>query len=1122
MYDAFISYSHLKDKPLAVALQSAMQKIGKPWYWLRALRIYRDEASQGATSTLWKDIEQALEQSRYFILLVSPEAAASPWVNKEVIYWLKHKRAATLLIALTDGELLWDNASGDFISQNGTVVPPALKRQLLAEPKWVDLRQYREAANRRDAGFIDRAAEFAATIHGIPKEDLLSLEIRQQRRARTLAWSAVTLLTVLMVIAAWQWNAALKAEHVAIEQRRVAVQNEERAIAGEEEARKQEKQAKSERDNALILQSRFLADLANQYAQKGDTTTAMLLAMEALPGASSRPLRPYVAEAEMALSSLWRSGARNTLVLRGHEGPLTTVSFSPDGKQIVTASRDKTARLWDATTGKELFVLQGHEGDIGIASFSPDGRRLITAAGADWFPPSSGSEAPPPVVVEDNDTEQKLDTAAPDPIFQAPVDTSTKDTTARLWDVANGRNLHVLRGHDSSLTHAAFSLDGTRVLTASLDKTARLWDANSGKVLVILRGHTDSVLSAAFTPDGRRVVTGSKDKTARVWDSASGKAIFVLRGHTNEVRIVAISSDGQRIMTVDAQTVRVWETATGKQIFLIREQGVFSAAFSPRDYRIVTASSRGGMARLWDDAGREVLLLHTSDSPTPVLRFWFSQDGTRIVTEFLDGKARVFDATSGQQTMILGESSNGSMVFPAAAFSPDGKTVVAASFDATALVWDVRGEDRELLVLRGHEGEISSVVFSPDAKWILSSSKDKTARVWNSKTGNEILVLRGHEDSVGSAAFSPDSRMIVTASDDLTARLWDVTTGAALAIVRGTSPRFHWRLFTQEMQFVEFSHDGRRVIIINSRNDSQNVWDVTSKQVIELVGHDLVANFAAFSPDGMKLVTASGDKTARVWDVQSGKEILVLHGHDDAVNTAVFSPDGTRILTASSDKTARVWDGTGGKILVTFRKHSAPVRHAEFSPDGKLIVTASEDSTARLWDATTGIELAVMKELEEKGLRFVPCIFCQRADAALFSPDGHRVLMINSEGPVLIRDAASGKTISVLEGHSAAFSPAGTQVVTASGNTARVWRVPTVQELIGEMKRLVRVCLTREQRETAFLDPEPPTWCVEMEKSPYHTQDWKEWLRFKQADTSPPLPDTPEWQPWVTAHQQSH
>src|SRR5271154_166847 len=172
-YDAFISYSHAKDKPIAAALQSAIQKLGKPWYRRRALD--------------------------------------------------------TLLIGLTDGGLVWDNSAGDFFGRETVPLPDVLAKRFPSEPKWVDLRPYREGAdrtaNKRDAKFTELAADFAAAIRGMPKEDLLSQEVRQQRRALTLAWSAAGLLLVLAGLAGWQWKAAVEQRQIAQTQRDRAEHN---------------------------------------------------------------------------------------------------------------------------------------------------------------------------------------------------------------------------------------------------------------------------------------------------------------------------------------------------------------------------------------------------------------------------------------------------------------------------------------------------------------------------------------------------------------------------------------------------------------------------------------------------------------------------------------------------------------------------------------------------------------------------------------------------------------------------------------------------------------------------------------------------------------------------------
>jgi hypothetical protein len=236
LYDAFISYSHAKDKAVCSALQTVIQKLGKPWYRRRALRVFRDDTSLAATPELWPSLETVLGQSRYIIIFASPEFARSKWCGMEVAYWLEHKSLATILIAVTEGDLRWNGEECDFVWDDATPLPPALKGHFRNEPKWIDLRAHREVPDHRDPKFVDAAADLAAAVHGLPKEDLLSQEMRQQKRALRLAWSAAASLLLLAGGAGWQWweaetakRAALAAEKTATEQKQVAETERDRA-----------------------------------------------------------------------------------------------------------------------------------------------------------------------------------------------------------------------------------------------------------------------------------------------------------------------------------------------------------------------------------------------------------------------------------------------------------------------------------------------------------------------------------------------------------------------------------------------------------------------------------------------------------------------------------------------------------------------------------------------------------------------------------------------------------------------------------------------------------------------------------------------------------------------------
>jgi WD40 repeat protein len=675
-----------------------------------------------------------------------------------------------------------------------------------------------------------------------------------------------------------------------------------------------------------------------------------------------------------------------------HADEVLSASFSPDGMRVVTASVDKTARIWDATTGQPIGDPLHHQATVYSAAFSPDGTLVVTASG---------------------------------------------DGTARIWNAATGQPVGPALRHGDEVYSACFSPDGQRVITASADKTARFWNAHTGQPMGKPLRHDGSVEWVSFSPDGGRVVTvcgetGEKEFYAQLWDVGTCEPMGEPMRHEGQINSVAFSPDGTLVLTAsDDGTARLWSGRNGQpkgEPFRHKNEVRF-ASFSPDGTRVVTAS-QDKTAQVWDvRTGRPIGLLMVHSFEVNSARF--SPDGTRVVTACWDKTARLWNATTG---LPIGEPMLEGGCVNSASFSPDGTRVVTASADYTARIWDARTCQPVPITLR-HEGGVASAGFSPDGTHIITASLDKTARLWDAHTGNPIGESMHHDGPVTSASFSPDGTRAVTASLDKTARLWDAVTGQPMG-----QPMRH----DDAVNSANFSPDGARVVTA-SEDKTAHLWDAhTGQPVGDPLTEETCVNTASFSPDGLRLVTACGDLSvnqdpqpaaAQIWDVSTGKPMGTPMEHENSIRFAGFSPDGSRVVTASLDFTVRVWDGSSGQPMGVPMHHDDWVNSASFSPNGSRLVTASMDDTARLWDASTG------KPVGRQMLHTAQVL------SACFSPDGTRVLTASEDKTARLWDARTGQAISepIRAGdvvNSAVFSPDGTCVLTASQDkTAQIWDI---------------------------------------------------------------------------------
>jgi serine/threonine protein kinase/WD40 repeat protein len=525
------------------------------------------------------------------------------------------------------------------------------------------------------------------------------------RRNPALAWLTGAVAALLLTVAVTSTGLAIRI---------AAARND--AVRAQHQA-----EANAEENRELI--GRQYVSNGLRLMDQGDLSGALLWFAEALQQDANDPERAELHR--LRLGTLLRECPRPAHVWF-HEAKVNDAAYSPDGRWLVTACDDQTARVWDAATGAPVAAL-AHDRPVQQVQFSSDGRRLLTVSGQS---PSSVSFG------------QNL------------------QGEARVWDPGTGKALTPPLKHTplfyspgaegSSLSSGPFSADGSRLWTFSDAQTVQVWQTETGQPAGPALKHELNVTGAFFSPDGRQVFTLSSETRpgqnpfsadirgeARMWDVATGRPSTA----PQELREVAwgmdASPDGRRVVTCNSGSMRVWEVATGRPSWWYARSNQFVgvAKFSP-DSRSVVLSTTD------QDSGRAT---------------W-----------------RVADAGTGQLVSQLPESTN--QAIGDAAFSPDGRRVLLPGPDNTARVWEAASGLPVAPPLR-HEAAVLQLKFSPDGRRVLSVSADNAARVWEASTGLPMTPLLKHDGAVSQARFSPDGLQILTLSRP-TARIWPVAPGS--------------------------------------------------------------------------------------------------------------------------------------------------------------------------------------------------------------------------------------------------------------------------------------------------------------------------------------------------------
>ena len=861
-YEAFISYSHAADSNLAAALQRTLNRIARPsfkwWQWWPP-RVFRDQTNLAAAADLGGEIRSALLGSGSFVLLASPPAAASQWVNQEVVMWCANKPHDRLFIALTEGSLAWDDARKAFDPARTNALPPALEGVFETEPLWVDLTgASADGTATRDPRFMDGAATLAAAIRGAEKDALIGEDVRQHRRTRQLVGSAIGLLATLTVLA------TLAAVYAAVQRNRAD-------------------------HRAKLAMSRQLAAQAVSELDV-DPEHSLVLAAHAATTATTN-------EAVDALRQALRGSRLRSVIAAG--APAFDAEVAPTGALVAAALGRGTIRIWNARTRKDVEKLRLGRGQVLSVGFSHDGARLVGAgdAGAAVWSTSPHHRS----------LLSRFDTRRPAAAALSPngrlAATADDDGVVRLWRAGTGALEDRLRppGPPAPVQDVAFSMDGSRLVAATGSRVT-VWRLQT-KSHVVLRPHGGVVWSVAFSPDGRRVASGSEDNVARIWNLRTGHTAN-LSGHEGPVRHVAFSPDGSSLVTASQdKTARVWDVATGKVLAQLHGHtgNVESASFAFDGRNVVTCGDDGTI-RFWSGTADPVLAELGSKEKAPpdrtaVLAVGFDPAGKRLVTAGKDLSARVWDLRSRGLLRILRHGRLDGDWVESAEFDPKGRYVLTAGDDGTAKVWGASAE-KPLSTLGGHQGgPLYDAAFSPDARLVAAGGLSGMVRLWRWRRKELVGTFGRPGARVDGVAFSPRGGLIAVARNT-TVRVWRRADGTSAAVLPARDA----------LTSIAFDPTGQ-LVAAGDTNGATWIWDVTAKQLlVRFVGHTQRVSDVAFSGDGGFLATVGEDGLAKVWTVPGGELVTTFRTRAPRLEATAFAPHGRDVAVAGWDGRATIFD----------------------------------------------------------------------------------------------------------------------------------------------------------------------------------------------------------------------
>ena len=674
-------------------------------------------------------------------------------------------------------------------------------------------------------------------------------------------------------------------------------------------------------------------------------------------------LRPLTACLRPAGSALIRT-------IEGHTNVVTAVAVTPDGRRLISASYDKTLKIWDLECGEHLKTLKGHSAWVTAVTVTPDNKRIISAS---------------------------------------------DDQTSIIWDLESGEQLKILRDHTGSIKAVAVTPDGQRVITASYDRTLNIWDIESGEILQTLKDHTDSVNVVAVTPDGQRIVSGSDDKTIKIWNMKSGELLKTLHAHNKSINAVSVTSDGCYIISgSDDKTIKIWDIESGKRRNTLKEQYfLFTAVALTSDDQHAVSGSDDGTLRVWNiKSGDCITKLPAHDKSINAVAV--TSDGRRAISASNDNTLKIWDIKSGERLQMLKAHSKSINVV---VVTPDGEHGISASDDGTVKVWNPKNGE-QLRTLGGNNNSVTAIAVTPNSRCVISASKDNTIRVWDLGSGEQLQILEGYNTTVINMDVTLDGLHAISSSDDHILKVWNLKSGESLQTFEGDFATFssqYFKIPDRPIRYLIVTPDGQ--YLISTQNAviipfTVKKWNIETGEILRT----FVGDFATLSPDGRYLISVSFDKIL-IWDMETAELLHILKGHTGVtwIDYVVVTPDGRRLISVSNGKIL-IWDMETAELLHILKGPIVTWKNCVVvTPDGRRLIYASYGKIV-IWDIKTEEQIYTLQVQSE-------------VITLKVMPDNQHVIIVSEDKTLKILDMYTERVIAVFHGdevlETCAISPDG-------------------------------------------------------------------------------------------------